>query len=292
MVKIFIDPGHGGTDSGAKGNGLLEKNLTLQIALEVRKQLLLYEDVIVKMSRTTDKTVSLIARTTEANKWNADYFVSIHINAGKGTGFESFIYNKLSKTSKAFEIQSILHDKIIRVNKLRDRGKKSANFHVLRETKMPAVLTENGFIDTKTDANKLKDKTWVNRIAKAHADGIVYLLRLKRKKQTLPINEINYKVVKGDTLSKIALTHQMPVDEVVSLNNLLKVGQTLKLHGKAPSGFKVGDKVKVKRTAKHYATGESIPSWVKARKFTIAQISNQQILLKEINSWIQPQDLE
>lgn len=70
MVKIFIDPGHGGTDSGATGNGLQEKAVTLEIALVLRTILTNeYEGVSVTMSRTSDKTVSLTERTEAANSW-------------------------------------------------------------------------------------------------------------------------------------------------------------------------------------------------------------------------------
>lgn len=93
MVKIFIDPGHGGSDSGATGFGLREKDLTLNIAKRIEKILLLeYDDVQVKMSRTGDQSVSLKARTNTANVWKADFLLSIHINASGGTGFESFIH--------------------------------------------------------------------------------------------------------------------------------------------------------------------------------------------------------
>src|SRR5690625_3067716 len=181
MVKIYIDPGHGGGDSGATGHGLQEKNITLQIALKIREELTKYNNVTVKMSRTKDETVSLQQRTNEANNWNADYFVSIHINSGGGTGFESYIYNQLSNTSKTAKMRSTLHNTVVKTNELKDRGKKKQTFHVLRESKMSAVLTENGFIDTRADANKLKDTTWINKVAKAHAEGIANIFNLKKK---------------------------------------------------------------------------------------------------------------
>ena len=97
MTKIFIDPGHGGTDPGAVGNGLQEKNLTLSIATQIRDMLVSeYENVEVRMSRTGDTTLSLTERTNMANSWGADYFLSVHINAGGGTGFESFIHTTKS----------------------------------------------------------------------------------------------------------------------------------------------------------------------------------------------------
>src|SRR5690625_7648935 len=84
MTKIYIDAGHGGNDPGASGNGLKEKDLTLTIAKKV--QAILKDYATVRMSRTTDKTLSLTQRTNDANSWGADYFLSIHINAGGGTG--------------------------------------------------------------------------------------------------------------------------------------------------------------------------------------------------------------
>src|SRR5690625_4350241 len=109
MVKIFIDPGYGGIDSGAVGNGLQEKNVTLQIALGVRKYLGEYKNVVIKLSRTSDKTVTLQQRTNAANNWGADYFLSIHINAGGGTGFESYIYSGLSNSDSTGKKRNVIH---------------------------------------------------------------------------------------------------------------------------------------------------------------------------------------
>ncbi|MGX1430491.1 N-acetylmuramoyl-L-alanine amidase [Cytobacillus horneckiae] len=78
MVKIYIDPGHGGTDPGAVGNGLQEKALILQISNRIRDLLAGYSNAEVKMSRTGDQTVSLAQRTTDANNLGADFFLSIH----------------------------------------------------------------------------------------------------------------------------------------------------------------------------------------------------------------------
>src|SRR5690625_6971829 len=97
MTKIYIDAGHGGNDPGASGNGLREKDLTLTIAKKV--QALLKDYATVRMSRTTDKTLSLTQRTNDANSWGADYFLSIHINAGGGTGYEDYIYNGRDRKS-------------------------------------------------------------------------------------------------------------------------------------------------------------------------------------------------
>jgi N-acetylmuramoyl-L-alanine amidase len=186
MVKIYIDPGHGGNDPGAVANGLREKDLTLKIGLYARDYLLNnYSGVQVKMSRTSDTTKSLSARTKEANNWNADAYVSIHINAGGGTGFESYIYPGVGSSTKS--LQNDVHGEVMKVfSGFRDRGKKHANFHVLRETKMSATLTENGFIDTKKDADFLKKDANLRKIGEAHAKGIAKRFKLKRKSTPKP----------------------------------------------------------------------------------------------------------
>lgn len=185
MVKIYLDPGHGGADPGAQGNGLQEKNLTLDIAGRIRDLLLdEYEDVEVRMSRTSDTTVSLAQRTSDANSWGAHYFLSIHINAGGGTGFESYKYPFASSQTKRY--QDIIHPEVVSSSSFRNRGMKDANFYVLRETSMSALLTENGFVDNPTDANNLKSVSFRERIARGHTNGLAFAFNLKKKTTSNP----------------------------------------------------------------------------------------------------------
>lgn len=201
MVKIFIDPGHGGNDPGAVANGLKEKDLTLKIAKKIRDKLQQYQNVQVKLSREGDQTLSLKQRTDMANVWGADAFISIHINAGGGTGFESYVYPGVGKATR--DLQNAVHGEVMKVfSGFRDRGKKQANFHVLRETKMSAVLTENGFIDTKKDADFLKSDANLQKIGEAHAKGVAKYFSLKKKaqpKSAQPAQKKNvfYRVVTG-----------------------------------------------------------------------------------------------
>ncbi|WP_251026480.1 N-acetylmuramoyl-L-alanine amidase [Bacillus sp. ISL-46] len=183
-MKLYLDPGHGGDDPGAQGNGLDEKDITLAIALKIRNTILKdYENVQVKMSRTSDTTKSLAQRSSEANAWDADFFLAIHINSADSSaqGYEDFIYNGASNSSRAATVQDIIHAEVMKVNQLKDRGQKKANFHVIRETNMPAILTENGFISNKHDAQLMKDSSWQQKVAQGHVNGIAKAFGLKRK---------------------------------------------------------------------------------------------------------------
>lgn len=182
-IKIFIDPGHGGTDPGTVGHGLQEKDLTLNITLKIRDILNAeYTGHTIHMSRTTDQTITLRQRTDMANAWNADFFLSVHVNAGGGTGYEDYIYSRLSDNSTTAKRRDIIHREIIAsIPDVRNRGKKKANFHVLRETTMSAMLTENLFIDRREDAERLKQDRFLNQIARGHAVGLAKALSLTKK---------------------------------------------------------------------------------------------------------------
>ena len=195
MVKIYIDPGHGGNDPGATGNGLQEKDLNLKIARYMRDYLLNnYSGVSIRMSRETDKTVTLAARTNDANSWGANAFISIHINAGGGTGFESYVYPGVGQATR--NLQNAVHNEVAKAfSGFPDRGKKQANFHVLRETNMSAVLTENGFIDTKKDADFLKSDANLRKVGEAHALGVAKYFGLQKKEE--PGQNVYYRVVTG-----------------------------------------------------------------------------------------------
>lgn len=178
MTKIFIDPGHGGSDPGAVGNGLKEKDLVLTISRHIRDILLSeYKGVQVRMSRDSDVFLSLSERANRANNWGADYFCSVHINAGGGTGFETFIHT--SRSSKSVAHQNVVHPAIFSKMNVKDRGKKSANYAVLRQTNMPSILTETLFIDNANDAKLLKDSKFLQNVARGHAEGIAKAFGLK-----------------------------------------------------------------------------------------------------------------
>jgi N-acetylmuramoyl-L-alanine amidase len=189
MTKIFVDPGHGGTDPGAVGNGLLEKNITLAISKKIRDFLTDYENVQVRLSREGDQTLALKQRTDMANAWGADFLLSIHINAfnGKACGYEDFIFPGSGGASSA--CQNVIHEEIMKQVDFINRGKKQGNLHMLRESEMPALLTENGFIDHAGDASKLKQPAYIERIARGHVNGLVKAFGLKKNGGIVMVNQ-------------------------------------------------------------------------------------------------------
>jgi N-acetylmuramoyl-L-alanine amidase len=202
MIKLYLDAGHGGTDSGAIGNDLYEKNLTLQIAQGIASELKFYDGIEVKMSRTTDKTTSLKQRTDEANTWGADYFLSVHINSSESTaanGYEDYIYNG-NVNAKTVAFQNVMNDEIfnaIKSHGVNNRGKNKANFHVLRESHMPAILTENLFIRNAADADRLKDSRFKADLIKGHVTGLEKFLGLKKLQTEPPKSGKLFKVQLG-----------------------------------------------------------------------------------------------
>ncbi|MBE2905859.1 N-acetylmuramoyl-L-alanine amidase [Anoxybacillus flavithermus] len=186
MVRIVLDAGHGGKDSGAVGNGLREKDLTLNIVKKIGNLLAEYEDVEVHYTRTDDRFIELSERAAIANKLKADYFISVHINAGGGTGFGSYIFNG-NVSNAAVAYQNVIHSEIMKaIGNVTDRGKKRANYAVLRETHMPALLTENLFIDNKNDAAKLDSEQFLLQVAYGHVQGIAKAFGLKKKAKSQP----------------------------------------------------------------------------------------------------------
>lgn len=168
MKKVYLDPGHGGTDSGAIGNGIKEKDIVLAVAKKVEAKLKKC-NLDIRMARTTDDFKTLEYRSTDANSWGADCFVSIHANSSDATsaqGMETYCY-KFTYRPLADKV----HGEIIASKTYtKDRGVKEGNFHVVRETNMDACLVELAFISNAEDANLLKNKQ--DEFATAIAKGI------------------------------------------------------------------------------------------------------------------------
>ena len=144
---VFLSAGHGGNDSGAVGNGLVEKTVNLNMMLACRTVLEMH-GVTVICSRTKDENDPVAEEVNEANKSNAKIAVSFHNNAGGGDGFECFHFS----TSKEGKKLCVLLEKYVKQLGQNSRGAKAGDkYYFIRKTKMPAVIVETFFLDNVTD---------------------------------------------------------------------------------------------------------------------------------------------
>ena len=177
-VIICLSAGHGGNDPGACGSGLKEADLTGDIVDRIVPRLKAYNCDVVSVPRYEN----LRARTTFANQIKASLYLSIHCNAGGGTGFESFTYTGAGAQTK--EIQATIHNAVmsgLEQHNVANRGLKTANFQVLRETNMPAVLLECLFVDHPGDAALLAKEGFRDGLANEIAYGVVLAMGLQTK---------------------------------------------------------------------------------------------------------------
>lgn len=190
-MKICLDAGHGGKDSGAVGNGLQEKDLALDIILRINELLKDYEDVTTILTRSTDVFIELDERAAIANRNNCDAFMCVHINSGgsitTARGYQDHIFPNANAATVAF--QNVIHNEVYNYaykGFTEDRGKEQDNFAVLRETNMIAILTENLFITTPAEAAFLKEPGNRQKIAQGHVNGLVKYYGLKKKAESQP----------------------------------------------------------------------------------------------------------
>lgn len=175
-AKSFcIDPGHGGSDSGAVGCGLIESHLTLNVSKQIR-DMLKAAGHTVYMTRETDKDVGLSERANYANSKGVDTFASIHINSfnASSTGIETYCYTGcLARKDSSYEQASKIQSQMLAVWSLTNRGVKDANYAVVRETNMPATLSELAFISNcGADYTYLSSEAHLKEAAQAHCKAL------------------------------------------------------------------------------------------------------------------------
>ena len=167
-IKIYVDQGHNpvNPNAGAEGNGLREQDLVYTIGQELADRLRADPDFEVRLSRPTRDTLlgttnatSLAARVSEANRWGADYFISLHTNAASSPsagGSEAYVY---ARGTPAFGFAEDILTNLTNITGLRDRGVQARpGLYVLRKTQMPATLVELGFITNPRDAALMRDE--------------------------------------------------------------------------------------------------------------------------------------
>lgn len=185
-ITVTIDAGHGGYDSGAVGpTGVLEKNITLPIALKVG-EILSKNGINVIYTRTSDDVVwpseeraDLQKRCDISDKANADYFVAIHVNSAdvpSVNGLETYYFEGSLKGEK---LAKSVEQQLVQATGVADRGVKTDGFYVLKNTNAVAILTEIGFISNPDQEKVLNTPEYQNKYAEAIATGILKYLGMK-----------------------------------------------------------------------------------------------------------------
>ena len=230
-VLVVIDAGHGGIDSGAVGNGLEEKNLTLRAAKYIYERLQEL-NIPVVITRTEDeylpkeKRIERIRNLTNNNP--NTLLISNHINAGGAEGAEIVYSLKNNSVFSDIILNNIGKKGQLKRKTYQRRLPENPNldyYYILRETNSnEPVLIEYGFIDNKKDSDKLKNN--IEEYAEAVVESISDYLGYSYEQQE---QESEYIVQKGDTLYSIGRRFNISIDELKRISNTLTIGQVLKL---------------------------------------------------------------
>ena len=189
---IFLDPGHGGRDSGAFYYNVAEKDLNMQIYHKLRAKL---EELGYKVltSRDSDIDVDFVTeRSRMVNKTNSDIFISIHFNAtgsaySKASGIQTYSYsdepdypskinqywhNHPDRMSESKRLAAAIHSSLLAETGAKDAGLLESSFAVLRETAKPAVLLELGYMDNFTESQQIRDSHYQDKLVAGIVKGI------------------------------------------------------------------------------------------------------------------------
>ncbi|MGF6951858.1 N-acetylmuramoyl-L-alanine amidase [Neobacillus sp. B4I6] len=190
LFKISLDAGHGGfgvtPGKRVPDGSMYEWDFNGAVVKNIMAELLNYEGVtMLRVDDPTGKTdVPLKERSTKVNNWGSHAHISVHANAasdewGPAHGVETFTYTSPSKTS--VELATKVQNSLIKATGLTDRGVKKADFHIIRETHMPSILVECGFMSNKEEAALLKSSDYRKKCALAIVEGLADQFNLKKK---------------------------------------------------------------------------------------------------------------
>lgn len=250
MFKLALNAGHYMYTQGKRCHKDIDANETREwvlndrICTKIQKILSGYDGIeVLRIDDTTGETdIPLKSRTDKANKWGADFYLAVHHNAaGKkfnGGGIVAYVYN--SADTDSVEWQKALYYASVEATGL--KGNRSTplakkNLHEVRETKMPSVLMECGFMDSTIDCPIILSEAFADNISRAISNIIIEKSCAKKKADSaIPQNKdhIIYDVKKGDTLwnlSKKYLGSGLKYTEIMKLNGIskLKAGMKIKI---------------------------------------------------------------
>lgn len=204
-MKIVLDAGHGYQTSGKRTpDGMREYEFNRAVASEAKSLLDKYSEVTVYFAHSDHEDIPLHRRTDRANALKANVYLSIHANAlGNGSwndtgGIETFVY--VTRPKESVSLAKMIQNNLTDMTGLIDRGVKTGNFHVLRETKCPAVLVECGFMTNHHEASLLRSEGYRKLCANAIVKSIVQHFRLELTET--PRNTAIYRVQAGAFESK------------------------------------------------------------------------------------------
>jgi N-acetylmuramoyl-L-alanine amidase len=174
FTTVVIDPGHGGHDLGASRSLIYEKHLNLDVARRLERTLR-ESGFRTVLTRSSDEFIPLTTRSAIANKYRNAIFISIHFNwswKSKVTGVETFY-----RSSSSRSLADSIHEQVIQQIGCTNRGVKTANFSVLRNTSHAAVLVEGGFVSNKEERSSMLDPRYRQVLADSIARGILQYRR-------------------------------------------------------------------------------------------------------------------
>lgn len=170
---VVIDAGHGGSDGGTVSGEVIEKDINLSVALKL-KAILEDNNIEVVLTRSSDENISLAQRTCVANESNADFFISLHCNYYEDdaqiAGLECYYSSPEAKESKVYA-ESIINA-VSQSDDIKARDAKTEGYYVLRNTQMPAVLVEMGFLSNYSERKKLLSDDYQEILSQRIAEGI------------------------------------------------------------------------------------------------------------------------
>lgn len=257
MYKIALNAGHGLNTAGKRCLASLDPNetrewqLNSRICNKIEEKLKAYDGYeLIRLDDVTGKTdIPLATRTKKANDFKADFYLSIHHNAGvggkNGGGIIAIVYTKVDDTTLNY--QRALYDSVIKYTNLkgnRSQPIQRQNLHEVRESKMPAVLLECGFMDSATDVPIILTDTFADQVATACVEVLVEKGKLTKKIVETP---------------KVETPTQLPI---INTN------------------IKKGDNVKVKSGAKDY-NGKSVASFIYNNTYQVDELKGDRAVLDE-----------
>lgn len=310
---IGVDKGHTVQNGGVCGAcGLLKESVENRpVGNKVIEKLRILGHTVIDCScdYSKDRDEQLVAIVKKANAQKLDLFLSLHLNAGGGTGAEVYTTNTSGAKSEAKK----LIDTYCNRTGFKNRGHKYAEFYVLRHTVAPAMLIEMAFVDTEADYKKWND-LGAELIANAIVEGITGQVVQEKPVETPSTTSYTVKItadvlnVRAGAGTNYKVNTQVRKGEVytivgesngwgklksgagwISLKYTSKNGESISAN-KPNQTIKIGSRIKI--TGSKYATGQSIPSWVKDNVYTVQQIKGDRALIKEITSWVYTKDLK